>query len=307
VTTPKSSSQTSKKKINSPDYFGMNKDDALHDFLQRIDHYKDQYQALDEELEDQLSFIKVFNTGQKIVVHKHEGHIQSRIVYYLMNIHITPRTIYFSRHGESEHNVLGRIGGDAPLSPNGRKYAVALAHYIRDQKIPNLRVWTSWLKRTIQTARGIDAPQERWRALNEIDAGICEEMTYDEIRTQFPADFESRDLNKFHYRYPRGESYEDLVARLEPVIMELERQENVLVVAHQAVLRCLLAYFLDQPAEELPYIKVPLHTVLKLTPVAYGCNVEMVALSVPSVDTHRSKPLVPGTIAQENPELKPAC
>jgi len=52
-------------KINSPDYFGMNKDDALHDFLQRIDHYKDQYQALDEELEDQLSFIKVFNTGEK--------------------------------------------------------------------------------------------------------------------------------------------------------------------------------------------------------------------------------------------------
>lgn len=42
------------------------------------------------------------------------------------------------------------------------------------------------------------------------------------------------------------QSYEDLVARLEPVIMELERQENVLVVAHQAVLRCLLAYFLDK-------------------------------------------------------------
>ena len=45
-----------------------------------------------------------------------------------------------------------------------------------------------------------------------------------------------------------GESYEDLVARLEPVIMELERQENVIVVGHQAVLRCLLAYFLDHSA-----------------------------------------------------------
>lgn len=32
--------------------------------------------------------------------------------------------------------------------------------------------------------------------------------------------------------------------------MELERQENVLVVAHQAVLRCLLAYFLDKDAGE---------------------------------------------------------
>ena len=58
------------------------------------------------------------------------------------------------------------------------------------------------------------------------------------------------------YRYPRGESYEDLVARLEPVIMELERQENVLVIGHQAVLRCLLAYFLDKPAGEVETIGV---------------------------------------------------
>jgi len=33
--------------------------------------------------------------------------------------------------------------------------------------------------------------------------------------------------------------------------MELERQENVLVVAHQAVLRCLLAYFLDKTSGNL--------------------------------------------------------
>ena len=44
------------------------------------------------------------------------------------------------------------------------------------------------------------------------------------------------------------QSYEDLVQRLEPVIMELERQEYVLVICHQAVMRCLLAYFLDKAA-----------------------------------------------------------
>ncbi len=43
-----------------------------------------------------------------------------------------------------------------------------------------------------------------------------------------------------------AQSYEDLVQRLEPVIMELERQENVLVICHQAIMRCLLAYFLDK-------------------------------------------------------------
>ncbi len=86
--------------------------------------------------------------------------------------------------------------------------------------------------------------------------GICEELTYEEISERFPDDFKARDEAKFTYRYPRGESYEDLVARLEPVIMELERQENVLVVSHQAVLRCLLAYFLDKTAGKIVFQNV---------------------------------------------------
>lgn len=53
-----------------------------------------------------------------------------------------------------------------------------------------------------------------------------------------------------HFSSTSCQSYEDLVQRLEPVIMELERQENVLVVCHQAVMRCLLAYFLDKSAGE---------------------------------------------------------
>ncbi|XP_026279327.1 6-phosphofructo-2-kinase/fructose-2,6-bisphosphatase isoform X2 [Frankliniella occidentalis] len=279
-------------KVNSPDYKNMNMDmdSVLKDFLMRIEHYQERYEPLDETLESNLSFMKIYNTGEKVVVHKHEGHIQSRIVYYLMNIHIVPRTIYLTRHGESEENLKGRIGGDSDLSFRGQQYAESLSRFIQQQNIPNLRVWTSWLKRTIQTVANVPAPQERWKALNEIDAGICEEMTYEEIAEKYPEDFAARDEAKFTYRYPRGESYEDLVARLEPVIMELERQGNVLVVSHQAVMRCLLAYFLDKSADELPYLNVPLHTVIKLTPVAYGCKVDYIKLPIEAVDTHRPKP-----------------
>ncbi|XP_028128952.1 6-phosphofructo-2-kinase/fructose-2,6-bisphosphatase isoform X2 [Diabrotica virgifera virgifera] len=277
-------------KVSSPDYANINKDAVLTDFLQRIQHYQEKYDPLDEVAEKDISFMKIYNTGEKVVVHKHEGHVQARIVYYLMNIHITPRTIYLTRHGESEQNLEGRIGGDSNLSPRGRQYAHALAQFIRDQKLDGLRIWTSWLKRTIQTVSGLHVPQERWKALNEIDAGVCEEMTYEEIKEKYPEEFAARDMNKFAYRYPRGESYEDLVARLEPVIMELERQGNVLVVSHQAVLRCLLAYFLDKTADELPYLEVPLHTIIKLTPVAYGCRVEKIPLNIECVDTHRAKP-----------------
>ncbi len=45
-------------------------------------------------------------------------------------------------------------------------------------------------------------------------------------------------------RYPSGESYLDVIQRLEPVIIEIERErECVCIVAHQAVLRALYGYF----------------------------------------------------------------
>ena len=50
------------------------------------------------------------------------------------------------------------------------QYANHLAKFVEEEKITNLRVWTSLLKRTIQTAAGIAAPKEHWKALNEIDA-----------------------------------------------------------------------------------------------------------------------------------------
>ncbi|XP_074008634.1 6-phosphofructo-2-kinase/fructose-2,6-bisphosphatase 4 isoform X7 [Numenius arquata] len=242
-------------KLGSPDYVDCSNDEATEDFMKRIECYKNSYETLDETLDKDLSYIKIMDVGRSYLVNRVMDHIQSRIVYYLMNIHVTPRSIYLCRHGESELNLKGRIGGDPGLSVRGKEFAKSLAQFINEQNIKDLKVWTSQMKRTIQTAEALGVPYEQWKVLNEIDA-----------------------------------SYEDLVQRLEPVIMELERQENVLVICHQAVMRCLLAYFLDKPAEQLPYLKCPLHTVLKLTPVAYGCKVESIFLNVEAVNTHRDKP-----------------
>ncbi|XP_027488267.1 6-phosphofructo-2-kinase/fructose-2,6-bisphosphatase isoform X1 [Corapipo altera] len=277
-------------KLSSPDYKGRVQEEVVADFLQRIECYKTTYEPLDDELDSELSYIKIFDVGVRYLANRVQGHVQSRTVYYLMNIHVTPRAIYLSRHGESQLNLKGRIGGDSALSPRGRQYAQALAQFIRSQSIRELKVWTSHMRRTIETAEALGVPYEQWKALNEIDAGVCEEMTYEEIQERYPKELALRDQDKYRYRYPKGESYEDLVQRLEPVIMELERQENVLVVCHQAVMRCLLAYFLDKSASELPHLKCPLHTVLKLTPVAYGCEVESIFLNIEAVNTHRERP-----------------
>ena len=75
-----------------------------------------------------------------------------------------------SQHGESVFNTAGKIGGDSDLSELGWNYAQVLKEFVETQRINDLKVWTSWMKRTIQTASFIEAPQERWKALNEIDA-----------------------------------------------------------------------------------------------------------------------------------------
>lgn len=69
----------------------------------------------------ELSFIKIIDVGRRYLVNRVQDHIQSRIVYYLMNIHITPRSIYLCRHGESDLNVKGRIGGDSGLTERGKE------------------------------------------------------------------------------------------------------------------------------------------------------------------------------------------
>lgn len=282
-------------KVSSPDYRELHDDQkAIEDFRQRIQHYVDVYEPLDvcDEAECTYPFVKLVNVRSRIVVNRVDDYLQTRIIFFLVNLHIKPRSIYIVRHGESQHNVEGKIGGDAPLSERGQQFAKALPAALAEQLPPNtpLTVWTSTLKRTIQTAAHLPFSRRSWKALDELDGGVCDGMTYEEIEQAFPEDFAARDADKFRYRYRGGESYADLVDRIEPIIMELERQENILIIAHQAVIRVILAYFLDRPSDELPYLQIPLHTLIKLTPKAYECKCEYFPLAIPAVDTFRSKP-----------------
>ena len=297
-----------------------NKDEAINDFLKRIKMYEKAYEPLDDEKDEDLSYIKIINVGKRFLVNNVKDHIQSKIVYFLMNINVNNnRTIYLTRHGESLFNRLGKIGGDAGLSSRGVEYAVQLGDWVNanildqnndkiDQKFENenskLKVWVSELQRTHETAAFINHPVESWKNLNEINAGICEGMTYEEIEINCPDVHRNRDKDKYNFRYPMGESYYDLCQRLEPVIMELEKRDNVLLICHQAVMRCLLAYFREEKYQDLPYLNCPLHTLVKLVPKAYGCEVSSERFDVESVDTHRPQPSIPNSVSGFEEELE---
>ncbi|PRP89620.1 hypothetical protein PROFUN_00884 [Planoprotostelium fungivorum] len=261
-------------KTSSPDYVGQDPEVAVDDFRKRIQQYERAYEPIDTE-ESDYSYVKVIDVGEQIIINRIESYLPSRIIHFLMNLHITPRAIWLTRHGESEYNTQERIGGDSGLTHQGDEYAHALGDWVQnhDKHKDNFVVWTSTMKRSIATAQYINNHKVNLQALDEIDAGICDGMTYDEIASAMPEEYAARAANKLRYRYPHGESYVDVIQRLEPVLFEMEREKYpILIVAHQAVIRALYAYFMDIDAEECPYIPIAMHTVYELVPKAYGCN-----------------------------------
>ena len=72
-------------------------------------------------------------------------------------------------------------------------------------------------------------------------------------------------------RFPGGESYRDLIQRLTSVVIDFEQQVTpTLLVSHVSCLQCLIAYFRNTPVERCMSIEVPMHTIIKFTPVRGG-------------------------------------
>ena len=72
-------------------------------------------------------------------------------------------------------------------------------------------------------------------------------------------------------RFPGGESYSDLINRLESVVIDMEQQLGLaVVVSHVSVLQVLVSYFRSTPVEECTGIEIPMHTVLKFVPLRGG-------------------------------------
>jgi 6-phosphofructo-2-kinase / fructose-2,6-biphosphatase 2 len=105
--------------------------------------------------------VKLSNVGSRVIVNNVRGYLQSRIVYFLMNLNVAPRSFYISRHGESMFNLEQKIGGNSSLSAQGQVFAMKVPLIMKDQVGSNtkLTIWTSTLKRTIETSQHLPYPK----------------------------------------------------------------------------------------------------------------------------------------------------
>ncbi len=299
-------------KLSGPDYQDKDPVAALEDFKKRVAIYEKNYVPLgDYEEDNNMPYVKMVDVGRKIISHQVKGFLAGQAVYYLLNFNLAPRMIWITRHGESMDNVAGKIGGDSDLSANGHRYAQAMTNFINRQRkewavrqadkiahthFPpapgdhtppnpyyshdidqhNFCVWTSMLKRSVQSGQYFcdeDFEVKQMRMLDELNAGIMEGLTYNEIRTQYAEEYSRRRQDKLAYRYPGpgGEGYLDVINRIRPVIVELERMtDHCLLITHRSVARVLLAYFQSLNREDVADLDCPLGMLYQLEPKPYG-------------------------------------
>jgi len=169
------------------------------------------------------------------------------------------------RHGETYFNLENRIGGNSDLTPNGSAQAKALAEHFAKKKIP--LIFTSQKKRTIQTAEPIKEVQDNCTIVplvefNEINSGMCEGMSYEEIRKIMPQVYFARRKDKYNYVYPEGEGYISMEERIDRGIKKTlflsGPSDNIMIIGHRAANRMILSHFLYRRKEDVPYVYVPL-------------------------------------------------
>jgi len=116
----------------SPDYEGEIYDVALADFKLKVDKYKSVYETIDSgkyPIESTLNYIKCDLQTGHFIIHNIRGYLQQKVAHFIMNLRTEPHIFYLSRHGQSEYNAIGRIGGDSGLSQHGMNYAKKLADF----------------------------------------------------------------------------------------------------------------------------------------------------------------------------------
>jgi broad specificity phosphatase PhoE/predicted kinase len=248
------------RKIEANEFSHLKKEEAIQSFKERILYYEPIYSSLEKE----NNFIKLDSLNKKVI---HEE-IRENIPYYeqVRDFLVTDklRHLFLVRHGETFYNLENRIGGDSELTENGRLQAEALAMHFCGKEIPV--IFTSQKKRAVQTALPIKKLQKNCIIIplaefDEIDSGVCECMSYEEIRRKMPEVYLARKGDKYSYIYPQGEGYSTMKDRIDlginKVLYLSDTSKNIMIIGHRAANRMILSHFLFRREEDVPYIYIP--------------------------------------------------
>lgn len=159
--------------------------------------------------------------------------------------------IYLVRHGQTLWNNASRYQGhtDIELSDTGRKQANALAKRLAKEEIN--AIYSSDLKRALETAIILAAPHnlpvQTLQELREINFGVWEGLTFEEIRAKYQELADRWHKLPATVRIPGGETFEEVKERAYRIILKLAQKHNpgtIVVVTHGGTIRAIICALL---------------------------------------------------------------
>jgi broad specificity phosphatase PhoE len=273
---------------------------VVAEFRERIKQYERVYEPL--SVCEGVSFIKMENVKQHVVMNRITGGLASRIVFFLLNLHPVAFPIFVVTNGETEGNRDGVYGGSGLLTEKGKQAALALKDFVADRcdaytdrKFVVLHGTNPYVMETIAPLK--ELAEERQHVLELIETRCLDDINFGRMngdsvrdsvekhpkrttilyapptmstsaiqddRIRHVAADENPILN-YCVQFPNGESCRQVNVRLESALLSIMRAGcSVLVVAPPIPAQGVVAFFTDVRPELSPCISIPRHQVVEL-------------------------------------------
>ncbi len=176
--------------------------------------------------------------------------------------------LYLARNGETFANLEERIGGNSDLTKIGIYNAKKLAGFFQKEvKHHDIKfIYTAMLKRTMHTAEIISKSTRRQMiivdALDDIRTGSIENIKWSEFKRDHLDLYIEREKDKYHWSYPQGESYEDVMNRVAPFIDSL-KGENI-IIGTVSINRCILGHIFGLSKNQIPELIISTYNLYKI-------------------------------------------
>ena len=186
-------------------------------------------------------------------------------------------TIYLVRHGITQANKKNRFAGrtDEELHADGKTQIMHVGERLKDNDIST--VYCGPANRTVQSAELLGVllkvPVFPLEELDEIDIPHWDGLTKDEIRQKHGDEYPTWLNSPQTFSRPGCETLKQVQERAVGAVNRLLAQhnsENLLLVSHLIVLRCLVLYYQGLEIKDFRSIKIDNGSILQVSEMDKG-------------------------------------
>ena len=236
----------------------------------KIAFFNKEYEPICIESEAKMSYIKIKEFSRRIEINNLRGALQTKLVSSISNFSLEEPTFYMTRVSTKHEE------NDKLAESKNKEYGCLIKSYlenVRKGKEIRYSIVCSTSKESLDIAKQLEDVGETHsnQVLNSIKKGVFEGVSLSLMKRDSYEDYKERHNNKSEYRYPKGESYFDLMKRIDPIVQEIEcNSDQLIIVSHLPTLRCLYGYFACFDNKKIPYVDVPVNCLIKFKLMPYG-------------------------------------